>query len=242
MAKKRIVILFAMQKEADPFIELLNLEFKGTFDESLPMLRYEGAYERLELTVVTSGKDPNHGVDNVGTQPAAVSTLMAIQSYQLDLVINAGVAAGFANKGSKIGDIYFITEFKYHDRRIPSAPWNAYGIGSYPAVEGSQLASALDLKLSPVSTGDSFDMTSMDEEMIMANQAAVKEMEAASIAWVASLYGKPVMALKVITDLVGVKGTNESQYNETFDRAVESLKNKLVEMLDYIQLARISIT
>ncbi len=33
-------------------------------------------------------------------------------------------------------------------------------------------------------------------------QAAVKEMEAAAIAWVCGLYGKPLLCVKAITDIV----------------------------------------
>jgi 5'-methylthioadenosine nucleosidase len=38
--------------------------------------------------------------------------------------------------------------------------------------------------------------------MMLANDASVKDMEAAAVAWVAELLHKPFLAVKVITDIV----------------------------------------
>ena len=60
-----------------------------------------------------------HGVDNVGTVPAAVTAYLAVHEFKPDLVISMGTAGGFKAKGAAIGDLFLATAFANHDRRIP---------------------------------------------------------------------------------------------------------------------------
>jgi Phosphorylase superfamily len=53
-----------------------------------------------------------------------------------------------------------------------------------------------------VSSGNSLDFTKEDMERMLQHGVAVKEMEAAAIAWSAHLFGTPMFALKSITDIV----------------------------------------
>ena len=53
-----------------------------------------------------------------------------------------------------------------------------------------------------VSTSDSLDASPLDLELLRAEGAAVKEMEAASIAWVCEQLAVNFFALKSITDIV----------------------------------------
>lgn len=65
------------------------------------------------------GKCRVHGVDNVGTVPAALATYVALQQFKPDLCISIGTAGGFGKRGGKIGDVYLGTSSENHDRRIP---------------------------------------------------------------------------------------------------------------------------
>ena len=47
------------------------------------------------MNLVTPGKCESHGVDNVGTVPAAVAVYAAVSAFKPDLVVNAGTAGGF---------------------------------------------------------------------------------------------------------------------------------------------------
>lgn len=49
-----------------------------------------------------SGKHAVHGVDNVGTIPAALAAYLAVQAFTPDLVISAGTAGGFRSQVSVI--------------------------------------------------------------------------------------------------------------------------------------------
>lgn len=61
---------------------------------------------------------------------------------------------------------------------------------------------ALNLKLGVVSSGNSLDYTDKDMETMGQYKVAVKEMEAASIAWVCDMYKTPFICVKAITDIV----------------------------------------
>jgi hypothetical protein len=64
------------------------------------------------------------------------------------------------------------------------------------------IQAALGLKLGVVSSGNSLDYTDRCMEIMGQHQAAVKEMEAAAIAWVCELFGTPLLCIKSITDIV----------------------------------------
>ena len=66
-----------------------------------------------------AGKCHMHGVDNVGTVPAAVTAYLAVHEFQPDLLISMGTAGGFRARGAAIGDVFLATGFANHDRRIP---------------------------------------------------------------------------------------------------------------------------
>lgn len=53
-----------------------------------------------------------------------------------------------------------------------------------------------------VSSGNSLDYTEQDMAFMLSNQVAVKEMEAAAVAWVAAMFQTPMFCLKSITDIV----------------------------------------
>ena len=59
-----------------------------------------------------------HGVDQVGTVPAALTAYLAIQAFHPDLLISIGTAGGFKARGGAIGDIYVGQSVMNHDRRI----------------------------------------------------------------------------------------------------------------------------
>ena len=156
----------------------------------------------IRVTVVCPGKCRVHGVDNIGTVPAAVTAYLAVQSLSPDLVISAGTAGGFAARGAAIGDVFLATAFANHDRRIPLETFDAYGVWATDAHPAPALAAAVGLKSGIVTTGNSLDATDVDLAAMAANGAAVKEMEAAGAVWAAHLFGVPMLALKAVTDIV----------------------------------------
>ena len=61
---------------------------------------------------------------------------------------------------------------------------------------------ACGFKTGVVTTGNSLDAHDQDRKIMLSNDASVKDMEAASIAWVCEKSQMPFFALKVVTDIV----------------------------------------
>ena len=93
-----VLIVVAMEAEAAPFVEHLNLEQNDDFfPPQVPFLAFSGNHEGCSLTVVTNGKDELYGtgVDNCGTVPASLVTFLSLQKdASIDLVVNAGTCGG----------------------------------------------------------------------------------------------------------------------------------------------------
>jgi nucleoside phosphorylase len=237
MNRKKIALLFAMQQEADPILKELGLKQVQSFgDPRLPMCFYRGEFgQHLELLLSVNGRDLRFGVDAIGTEPAVLNAYVTLLQFKPDLCLNAGTAGGFKSQGAQIGDVYLSEgHFKFHDRRIPVPGWDAYGVGSYPVFRIPGLAESLGLKLGVVTTGNSLDFTERDLEMIKKNQGAVKEMEAAGIAWVASLLGVPLVALKSVTDFVDHHETAQDQFFKNLDLATQRLRDKVLGALRFM--------
>jgi 5'-methylthioadenosine nucleosidase len=138
------------------------------------------------------------------------------------------------HRGAEIGDVYVSDQkFVHHDRRIAIPGFEEYGIGSYPAVPASGLAQALNLKLGIVTTSNSLDENDDDRRLIAASGGAVKEMEAAAVAYVGEMMAIPVMGLKAITDLVDHHTATADQFNANLITASRRLAEKLLQVIDF---------
>ena len=236
MSFKNIVIIMAMEVEALPLITRLRIASPPiVIEPPLSIVAYQGSFESAIVTIVVNGKDKRYAVDSIGTQPATLAAFLAIKKFQPDCIINAGTAGGFQKKGGVIGDVYVSAgSICYHDRRILLPGFREYGIGSYPVFDVGPMAKQLHCKTGIVSTGNSLDATEKDLEVIAANNASVKEMEAAAIASIADCYQIPMIAVKAITDIVdGDKPTHE-EFLQNLAAASENLQQKVVAILKYL--------
>jgi len=237
MKINHVSILMAMESEASPLIKILNLNRQdNTFRKGIPFETYQGHFENLLVTLITSGKDKDYQVDNIATQPATLMAHLAIERFRPDIIINAGTAGGLAQYGCKIGDVYLSEgEFCFHDRRIPIPGFDRYGVGSYPSIDPSFIAKKLSLKTGRISTGNSLDLTPKDLEVMKSNGAVVKEMEAAGIAWVCKIMSTQVLAIKAITDLIDVETLTEVQFSKNFLLASNNLQKCVPKILNVLK-------
>ncbi len=235
MKFKRIALIMAMEDEARPIVQEFTLAHKGQLLAPLPMQFYEGVYKGIKIDLITSGKCDRFNVDHIGPQAAILNTATAISQLQPELIINPGTAGGFIAAGASIGDVYLsYPMICYHDRRIPLPGFDAYGIGSYYCYDTREMATALGLKTGVVSTGSSLDYTSKDLELMKSYGGFIKEMEAASIAWVANLYKTPFFAIKSITDLVDGSVATEDEFLENLHSASAALSREVLRVVDYL--------
>ena len=180
------------------------------------------------------GKCPVHGVDNIGTIPAAVVSYLALDKLRPDLAITAGTAGGFKRLGASIGDVYLGTSFAHHDRRIPLPSFDAYGVWAVAAAPAPRLAAAAGLKAGGVTTGNSLDWHEADMAAMKTNGAVVKEMEAAGVAWSAHLFGTPLIALKSVTDIVDGDQAAADEFVANLATATAALHDKLAAVLAWL--------
>ncbi|XP_047322716.1 5'-methylthioadenosine/S-adenosylhomocysteine nucleosidase-like [Impatiens glandulifera] len=239
-----LLITIAMQAEAMPIVKRLDLKKDdgSLFPEGVSWVRYHGTYKNLNVNVIWPGKDANLGVDSVGTISASLVTFASIRALKPDLIINAGTAGGFKVKGANVGDVYLPSDVAFHDRRIPIPVFDLYGVGSRKTFSTPELLKALNLKIGKLSTGDSLDMSPEDDKSIIANDATLKDMEGAAIAYVADLLKVPAIFVKAVTDIVdGDKPTSEeflqnlaavtAALGEAVTRVVDFLSGKLLSQL-----------
>ena len=95
---RRVAFLFAMSAEGTGFARRLGLEDQGSLDTSLPAHWLKGRVAgsdggSLEVAVGFAGTDPDHGVDRIGTVPAALAAHLLIRRFEPDLVAIANKAA-----------------------------------------------------------------------------------------------------------------------------------------------------
>lgn len=231
-----IVIIIAMQTEALPLVNKFQLteDLDSVFPKGVPWVRYHGFYKDLHINIIWSGKDPKLGVDSVGTISASLVTYASIQALQPDLIINAGTAGGFKAKGACIGDVFLASDVAFHDRRIPIPVFDLYGVGLRQTCSTPNLLKELNLKVGKLSTGDSLDMSQQDETSIVSNDATVKDMEGAAVAYVADLLKVPVIFLKAVTDIVDGEKPTAEEFLQNLASVTAALDQAVTQVVDFI--------
>ena len=255
-----IAVLVAMEAEAAPLVSLLGLKPcpKSHRHAPLPSVVRSGVLlendddggtknvqhqqqkkkkkKRCEVVVATCGADSTHGVDSVGTVNAALCAYEILKTHEPDVLINAGTAGGFREKGAAIGDVFLVDEVKYHDRRIPIPTFTKYGVGAIRTAETPNMRKTLkDLKRGVCSTGNSLDATEVDREMMSRNDASVKEMEAAAVAKVCEMFDVPFVCVKAITDIVDGPHAAEKEFLENLAMAGKRLQETVPKVLEFMR-------
>lgn len=237
-----VVIIIAMQTEAMPLVNKFQLkeDQDSVFPEGVPWVRYHGTYKDLHLNIIWPGKDTSLEVDSVGTISASLVTYASIQALKPDLIINAGTAGGFKARGASIGDVFLISDVAFHDRRIPIPVFDLYGVGQRQSFSTPNLLRELNLKVCKLSTGDSLDMSSQDETSITANDATIKDMEGAAVAYVADLLKVPTIFVKAVTDLVDGDKPTAEEFIQNLVAVTAALEQSVSQVIDFINGKRLS--
>lgn len=235
-----MLVPIVMEQEAKPFVEHLGLsQVEGFFPSHTPFLAFEGKSGDCQVTVITFGKDQVYGtgVDNAGTVPSSLATFLALSNNKetkFDLVINAGTSGGFQRKGMDIGSVVLTTGVANHDRRIPIPGFDAYGIGKITTLDPSKMAEALGYQTGVCTTGNSLDKVEKDDELMLSNDASVKDMEAGAIAWVCQMCSTPYLGVKVVTDIVDGGVPTQEEFLANLSSAAQSLQAALPKVIEFV--------
>ncbi|CAL6279845.1 unnamed protein product [Bathycoccus prasinos] len=242
-AIKTIAVLIAMEAEAEPLISSFKLLPcpKSHHHAPLPSVVRSGEIsfgeenKAVEIVLVTCGQDATHAVDSVGTVNAALCAYEVLKTHRPDVLINAGTAGGFQSKGCEIGDVFLVSEVKFHDRRIPIPTFTSYGIGAIETLKTPNMRKEItSLKSGICSTGNSLDATDVDREMMLQNDASVKEMEAAAVAKVCEMFKTPFVCVKAITDIVDGPHATETEFLENLAMAGRRLQETVPKVLEFM--------
>ncbi len=87
-----------------------------------------------------------------------------------------------------------------------------------------------------ISTGNSLDYTEKDLEIMREYSGVVKDMEAASIAWVAEQFKVSFLAIKAITDIVDGEKPTEEEFLQNIHSSSKSLCYQTIRVLDYFSI------
>lgn len=230
-----ICYVVAMVAEAKPFIEQYGMKEKEGFFAPLPCMLYEGELENgKKLYVVLNGQQ--NGSDLVGCEAASIATLCAIQRLNPDVIINSGTCGGFKSNGADIAEVFIGNKAMFHDRRVPGDDaWGTQSIGNYSVWEGSEaMAKELGFKMGKVTTGSSLDMQPCDLEIIQKNGGELKDMEGAAIGFVCSLFNKPIIYVKSVTDLCDSGAETFEEFSKNLHAACESLRVANQKVIEYL--------
>lgn len=232
-----LLIFIAMEAEAKLLIEQLGLiPFNESALSPLPARSFRGNYRGSSIVLVTQGQSCDGSFDYVGTQFAAATSWAAIQAFSPKQILNAGTAGGFIQKGAKIGDVYINAEgCVYHDRRIDIPSYATFSRQAIPSQTAKMLAHQHRwLKPGLISTGSALDTYTDEIARILASGAHVKEMEAASIAEMAALFNKEIIALKAITDFLDGKQNSAAEFVQNLQLASKQLSEATMKVIDFL--------
>lgn len=224
-------IIGAMEEEVASLKKKMQIE---TIMQSASMEFCQGILEGKEIVVVRSG---------IGKVNAAVCTQILVDEFQVDGIINTGIAGSLKNE-INIGDIVLSSDTLQHDM---DATGFGYAYGVIPRMETSvfeadkklvELAKEccrrvnpeIDVHVGRVVSGDQFISDKTKKDWI-SNQFSgyCTEMEGAAIAQTAYLNEVPFLIVRAISDKAD--NSAEMDYAEFEKQAIIHSVNLVVEMV-----------
>jgi nucleoside phosphorylase len=228
-------MIFAMLSEAIPTVNKLGLIEVSPPWGKAPSRLYMGKFEGLELSCLVNGIDEINGVDLIGPVPATYSATLACSYIKPDVIVSCGTAGLLSEDLSEIGKTYLSKQkCIFHDRNVPLPGFDVSSLGNYPVLDVSDLAFAIGASQGIVSSGSSLALSQADINIMQANNAKIKDMECAAIAWVCSLSQTPFFAIKSITNVLLREELSEDQFIDNFDLAVSNLSFSVYESISFI--------
>ena len=207
----RVGIICAGDKEVAPFLPIID-ECKIT--EKARLKFYEGKINGIEVVALFSG---------VCKVNAAIATQILIDTYSVEIIINAGTAGGMNHK-LEIFDSVISTEVAYHDV-APNIltefhPWleNVYFKADQELLDLTQKAiGKIDMEgkvyWGRMVTGEVFIADEGRQKINDQFAPLTVDMETASIAHVCYVNSIPFISIRSVTDTTTHSGTGHFEEN-----------------------------
>jgi adenosylhomocysteine nucleosidase len=198
---------------------------------------YQGQIDNSDVVIVQSG---------IGKVAAALATVILIDKFQPDYIVNTGSAGGF-DPSLKVGDIVVSSEVRYHDVDVTAF---GYEIGQLPAnpaafIPHPALVSAaqigikeldnINAMLGLITTGDTFMTKEDDIAKARANfpTMAAVEMEGAAIAHTCHQFKVPFVIVRSLSDIAGIE--SPTSFDEYLETASVNSSQLVINMLNALK-------
>ena len=180
------------------------------------------------------GKDVLLCVCGVGKVNAAVGTC-AVLEKGADVVLNFGVAGGLDSR-TQLTEVYLIEKAVQYDFDITQLEGGEIGTLDGEAENFLPLytPAALDYPRRALGTGDRFNDSPADHDLLIRLGAHIRDMEGAAIAQVCKYAGVPLVSVKAISDIYGA-GSTTQQFENNLARANLNLKAFMQEIVGALE-------
>ena len=221
----KIGIIVAMAKE----LKLLKPMLQNSSEKTLFGFTFLlGSVGNHEVVAMQCG---------IGKVNAAMGTVTLINNFDLDAVINTGVAGG-ADPTVNVMDVVIGARVAYHDvwcgpecemGRVQGLPLFYEGTDLFL----SKIEERDDIKQGLICSGDRFIDKMSEVEAIKANfpDALAVDMESGAIAQVCCVRKVPFLSMRVISDSPGASHNNTKQYNDFWEAAPQQTFEVLHNLL-----------
>ncbi len=227
-----IGIIGAMKEELDIILK----EVKELEEVKLRIRTfYTGTISGKKVVIVLAG---------IGKVNAGITTSLLIENFDVDSVINIGVAGG--QKGVSHKDVVISKEVLYHD--VDVTYYNDKHHGQIPGSEPLFYADKILLektklimenldikyKIGKIASGDQFvhRLDTVKEINAIYNDIYAIEMEAAAIAHTCTLYNIPFIIYRSISDVID----NDKQYLDFYKFLDEAAHNATLVLKELIKV------
>lgn len=174
-------------------------------------------------------------VSGVGKVNAAAGACAAI-AQGADVVLNFGVAGGLDPARTELTEVYLIDRAVQYD--FDCTQLNGLPVGTLDGETENFLPlfcpPSLDLPRRALGTGDRFNDSPADHELLLKLGCEIREMEAGAIAEVCKYAGVPFTSVKAISDVYGSGSTTE-MFRKNYKLALLNLKAYLKEILGSLE-------
>ena len=217
----RVGIIAAMKDEMKM---ILNRIENLREEEYLGSTYYIGNINDNEVVLCESG---------IGKVNAAIATTIIINNFEVELVINTGIAGGIG--GAKFKDVVLASGLSYHDfdlrlfgydyGTIPGMP-KVFPVNPEVTMMTKSVLNKLKIKYKEgiVLSGDQFVTKLSKLENVTVSGAVAVEMEGCAVAQVAVKAGVDFIVLRYISDMVGAESQNDDYFKFEKEMATQSAK------------------
>ncbi|MFI3283799.1 MAG: 5'-methylthioadenosine/adenosylhomocysteine nucleosidase [Erysipelotrichaceae bacterium] len=208
-------IIGAMQEEVDALKSLMS-EIEEIKIRHVHFTK--GILSNKEVVLMLSG---------VAKVNAAISTTLLFENFDIEGVINIGTAGGLRAEENEL-DVVVSTKVAHHDLIVPSWPLGFDQDKTAYQAEQRYIDLLKDIIeeskdrvwIGPIASGDIFVCEDAQVQQILKNfpEAYCAEMEAAAVAQVCAIYGKPFVVIRSLSD-IAVKQGNRYSFEEYLKQA-----------------------